>query len=217
MNFPTPDLSEGTSMNKQWRLARTPPQGMPSDGDFEWCESAIAQPDHGQMLTRTVYLSLDPYQWGRRRSGVEKPGEVCHGRTVAEVLESNLAGFSPGDFVFNTNGWQTHGLTGEDISVHGYMYPRKLDPGLAPISTAIGIMGMLGLTAYAGVYVQCQPKVGETVVVSAASGGVGQAAGQIAKLQGCRVVGIAGVKGQTTVHPLAVRNYVAQYRRDGPH
>jgi NADPH-dependent curcumin reductase len=145
-------------------------------------------------VTRTVYLSLDPYQWGRRRNRLEKPGEVCHGRTVSQVVESRLAGYAPGDYVFNTNGWQTHGLTGEGISVFGYMFPRKLDPALAPISTAVGILGMLGLTAYAGVYVQCRPRPGETVVVSAASGGVGQAAGQIAKILGCRVVGIAGVQ-----------------------
>lgn len=144
------------------------------------------------MLTRTIYLSLDPYQWGRRRSGTEKVGDVCHGRTVSQVVESRLSDYAPGDYVFNTNGWQRYGLTGEGVDVFGYMAPRKLDPAAAPISTAVGILGMLGLTAYAGVVVQCQPRPGETVVVSAASGGVGQAAGQIAKLRGCRVVGIAG-------------------------
>lgn len=149
-------------------------------------------PGPGQMLTRTIYLSLDPYQWGRRRGGVEKVGDVCHGRTVSQVLDSRLADYAPGDYVFNTNGWQCHGLSGRDVDVFGYMAPRKLDPAVAPISTAVGILGMLGLTAYAGVVVQCRPRAGETVVVSAASGGVGQAAGQIAKLHGCRVVGIAG-------------------------
>ena len=149
-------------------------------------------PGPGQMSTRTIYLSLDPYQWGRRRAGVEKVGEVCHGRTVSQVLDSRLADYAPGDYVFNTNGWQTHGLAGRGVDVFGYMAPRKLDPGVAPISTAVGILGMLGLTAYAGVVVQCRPRAQETVVVSAASGGVGQAAGQIAKLHGCRVVGIAG-------------------------
>jgi len=144
------------------------------------------------MLTRTIYLSLDPYQWGRRRRGVEAAGEICHGRTVSQVVESRVQGFAPGDFLFNTNGWQTYGLTGEGISTFGYMFPRKLDPSLAPISSAVGVMGMLGLTAYAGLYVQCAPQAGETVVISAASGGVGQVAGQLAKLRGCRVVGIAG-------------------------
>ena len=149
-------------------------------------------PGPNQMLTETLYLSMDPYQWGRRRSGTEVPGEVCHGRTVSRVLESQLDGYQAGDFVFNTNGWQSHGLTGEGISQFGYMVPRKLDPAQAPLSTAIGIMGMLGLTAYSGLMVQCQPRAGETVVVSAASGGVGQVAAQLAKLSGCRVVGIAG-------------------------
>jgi NADPH-dependent curcumin reductase CurA len=144
------------------------------------------------MLTRTIYLSLDPYQWGRRRQGVEVPGEVCHGRTVSRVLRSRLKGFDEGDLVFNTNGWQSHGLTGEDISVFGYMFPRKLDPSRAPISTAIGVMGMLGLTAYSGLIVQCQPRPGETVVVSAASGGVGQVVAQLGRIYGCRVVAIAG-------------------------
>lgn len=179
-------------MNPHWRLARTPPGGLPDGADFRWQEAPIPEPGPGQMLTRTIYLSLDPYQWGRRRSGLERPGEICHGRTVSEVVESYLEGYEPGDLVFNTNGWQTYGLTGDGVSVFGYMHPRRLDPTLAPISTAVGIMGMLGLTAYAGLVVQCRPEAGETVVVSAASGGVGQCAGQIARLLGCRVVGIAG-------------------------
>ena len=179
-------------MNRVWRLARRPPAGWPSAGDFVLGDEAIPEPAAGQVLTRTIYLSLDPYQWGRRRGGVEAVGEVCHGRTVSRVIQSRADEFQPGDYLFNTNGWQLFGLTGQDIDVFGYMFPRKLDPADAPISTAVGILGMLGLTAYAGVVVQCQPQPGETVVVSAASGGVGQAAGQIAKLRGCRVVGIAG-------------------------
>lgn len=179
-------------MNPHWVLARTPPEGWPVEADFAWRETPALSPGPGQMLTRTLYLSLDPYQWGRRRRGVEAPGEVCHGRTVSQVVESRMAGFEPGDYVFNTNGWQTYGLTGEGVSVFGYMFPRKLDPRAAPVSTAVGVLGMLGLTAYAGMYVQCAPRAGETVVVSAASGGVGQIAGQLAKLRGCRVVGVAG-------------------------
>ncbi len=179
-------------MNTQWLLARTPPDGLPVGDDFRLTETPIPSPGANQMLTRTIYLSLDPYQWGRRRSGLEAVGEVCHGRTVSQVVASNLTAYREGDFVFNTNGWQAYGRTGEGISVFTYMFPRKIDPALAPISTAVGVLGMLGLTAYAGMYVQCAPKVGETVVVSAASGGVGQIAGQIAKFLGCRVVGIAG-------------------------
>jgi NADPH-dependent curcumin reductase CurA len=139
-----------------------------------------------------VYLSLDPYQWGRRRSGVEAIGDVCHGRTVSQIVRNNGGVFQTGDFIFNTNGWQEYGLTGDGIDVFRYMFPRRIDPEVAPISTAVGILGMLGLTAYAGLQVQCAPQPGETVVVSAASGGVGQAAGQIARIKGCRVVGVAG-------------------------
>jgi NADPH-dependent curcumin reductase CurA len=90
---------------------------------------------------------------------------------VSQVLKSNLPDFAEGDFIFNTNGWSTHGLTGRGASIFNYMAPRKLDPSVAPISTAVGIMGMLGLTAYSGLVVQCQPRASETVVVSAASGG----------------------------------------------
>jgi NADPH-dependent curcumin reductase len=181
-------------MNQQWILARTPPGGLPTEADFKLVEAPMPDPGANQALTRTIYLSLDPYQWGRRRSGLEAVGEVCHGRTVAQVVKSNIPEYQDGDFVFNTNGWQSYGLMGEGISVFGYMYPRKLDPAQAPISTAVGIMGMLGLTAYAGMVLQCRPQAGETVVVSAASGGVGQIAGQLAKILGCRVVGIAGIQ-----------------------
>lgn len=181
-------------MNAQWVLARTPPEGLPTDEDFRRQEVQIPEPGADQMLTRTIYLSLDPYQWGRRRNGLETVGEVCHGRTVSQVVKSRVPEYREGDFIFNTNGWQMYGLTGEGISIFGYMFPRKLDLAQAPISTAVGIMGMLGLTAYSGMALQCQPRPGETVVVSAASGGVGQIAGQIAKILGCRVVGIAGVR-----------------------
>jgi NADPH-dependent curcumin reductase len=184
-------------MHRQWLLARTPPGGLPTDADFKLVEAPIPEPGAKQMLTRTIYLSLDPYQWGRRRSGLEAVGEVCHGRTVSQVVKSNLPGYQEGDFVFNTNGWQEYGLTGEGITVFEYMFPRKLDPAQAPISTAVGIMGMLGLTAYAGMVLQCQPHTAETVVVSAASGGVGQIAGQLAKIFGCQVVGIAGIKDKS--------------------
>ena len=181
-------------INAQWILARRPVDGAPVDDDFRMVETRIPEPGPNQMLTRTIYLSLDPYQWGRWRGASDPVGRVCHGRTVSQVLESNLDGYDAGDFIFNTNGWQEYGLTGEGISAFNYMFPRKLDPSIAPISTAVGVLGMLGLTAYSGLVLQCQPRSGETVVVSAASGGVGQVVGQIAKLLGCRVVGIAGIE-----------------------
>ncbi len=180
--------------NEQWRLARKPIAGWPQREDFSWHEAAMPEPAAGQALTRTVYLSLDPYQWGRRRSGTEKPGDVCHGRTVSQVVKSRHAQWQEGDYVFNTNGWQRFGLTGEGIDHFGYMHPRRIDPKVAPISTAVGVLGMLGLTAYSGLIVQCAPKAGETVVVSAASGGVGQVAGQLARISGCRVVGVTSTQ-----------------------
>jgi hypothetical protein len=103
-----------------------------------------------------------------------------------------MEGFAPGDLVFNTNGWAEYGLMGEGVVRPSYMIPRKLDPAQGSISQAVGVLGMLGLTAYAGMVLMADPKPGETAVVSAASGGVGQIAGQLARLRGARVVGIAG-------------------------
>ncbi|MFW6093715.1 MAG: NADP-dependent oxidoreductase [Pseudomonadota bacterium] len=179
-----------TEANQQWRLARVPPAGWPQPEDYAWHTAPAPQPDPGQALARTLYLSLDPYQWGRRRRGIERPGDVCHGRAVAQVVASRHAEYAEGDFVFTPLGWQRVGLTGDGIDHFGYMFPRRLDPAVAPISAAVGVLGMLGLTAYAGLIVQCDPRPGETVVVSAASGGVGQVVAQLARLKGCRVVGI---------------------------
>ena len=204
--------------NRQWRLARTPPEGWPTDGDFVLGSETAPVPGPGQALTRTLYLSLDPYQWGRRRGGVEQPGDICHGRTVSEVIHSRNDSFAEGDFIFNTNGWQEYGLTGEGISTFNYMVPRTLNPKLAPLSTAIGVLGMLGLTAWSGTVVQCKPRAGETLVVSAASGGVGQVVGQIGKLLGCRVVGIAGVskKCDYVTHDLGLDACVSHLSDDLP-
>ncbi len=202
-----------------WRLARTPPEGWPQPEDFSWKTEPVPRPAHGQVLTRTIYLSMDPYQWGRRRSGTESPHDVCHGRTVSQVIESRNGPFAEGDYIFNTNGWQEYGCTGTGINEFGYMHPRKLDRKAAPLSTAIGVMGMLGLTAYAGCYVQCQPRPGETVVISAASGGVGQVAGQIARIMGCRVVGIAGreEKCRYVIDELGFDDCVSHLSDDYPH
>jgi NADPH-dependent curcumin reductase len=179
-------------MNRYWTLAERPPPPWPGPNTFELREGAIPKPAEGQALTRTIYVSLDPYQWGYKRRGVEPEGAPCHARTVSQVVESRIAGLAPGDFVFNTNGWAEYGLMGEGVPRPGYMVPRKLDPADGRISQAVGVLGMLGLTAYAGMILQCDPKPGDTAVVSAASGGVGQIAGQLARIKGARVVGIAG-------------------------
>ena len=142
------------------------------------------------MLLRTLWLSLDPYMRGRMSDAPSyaKPveiGQVMEGRTVSEVVASNLDGFAPGDIVLSPHGWQTHAVSdGKGL--------RKIDPALAPVSTALGVLGMPGMTAYTGLLDIGQPQPGETVVVSAASGAVGSVVGQIAKLKGARAVGIAG-------------------------
>lgn len=179
-------------MNRFWTLAQRPPPPWPDANTFRLAEAPTPAPGPGQALTRTLYVSLDPYQWGYKRRGVEPEGAPCHARTVSQVVESRIPGLSAGDFVFNTNGWAEYGLMGEGVARPGYMVPRRLDPAVGPISYAVGVLGMLGLTAYAGMILQCEPQAGETVVVSAASGGVGQIAGQLAKARGARVVGIAG-------------------------
>ncbi len=179
-------------MNRYWTLSNKPLGGWPEADTFELREGPIPLPGPGQALTRTIYISLDPYQWGYKKRGVEAPGAPCHARTVAQVIESRMAGFAAGDLVFNINGWAEYGLMGEGVARPSYMIPRKLDPAQGRISQAVGVLGMLGLTAYAGMVLMCEPKPGETAVVSAASGGVGQIAGQLARLRGARVVGIAG-------------------------
>ena len=179
-------------MNRYWTLSDKPVAAWPEADTFDLREGPIPTPGDGQALTRTIYVSLDPYQWGYKKRGVEPAGAPCHARTVAQVVESRMDGFAAGDLVFDTNGWAEYGLMGEGVQRPSYMVPRKLDPARGRISQAVGVLGMLGLTAYAGMVLQGDPKPGETAVVSAASGGVGQIAGQLARLRGARVVGIAG-------------------------
>ncbi len=179
-------------MNRYWTLSGKPLGGWPEADTFELHDGPMPEPGPGQALTRTIYVSLDPYQWGYKKRGVEAPGAPCHARTVAQVVESRMDGFAAGDLVFNTNGWAEYGLMGEGVARPSYMIPRRLDPAQGRISQAVGVLGMLGLTAYAGMVLMADPKPGETAVVSAASGGVGQIAGQLARLRGARVVGIAG-------------------------
>ena len=177
------------SMNRQILLRRRP-SGMPEPGDFELVESPVPTPGEGEFLCRTIYLSLDPYMRGRISGGQSyaasvEPGQVIVGGTVGEVIESRHPGVAQGDLVLGYDGWQAYAVS-RGVGV------RKLDPEQAPISTALGVLGMPGMTAYVGLLDIGQPKPEETVVVSAASGAVGSAVGQIAKIKGCRAVGIAG-------------------------
>jgi NADPH-dependent curcumin reductase len=175
--------------NRQVLLAARP-SGEPTPDDFRLVQAEAPPPGPGQMLLRTIYLSLDPYMRGRMNAGrsYARPvevGEVMEGRGVAEVVESKLPGYQAGDVVFAPTGWQEYALSdGKEA--------RKLDASLGPASYALGVLGMPGLTAYAGLLTVGQPKPGETVVVAAASGAVGSLVGQIAKIKGCRAVGIAG-------------------------
>jgi NADPH-dependent curcumin reductase CurA len=183
-------------VNRFWTLSGAPIGAWPDETTFVLAQAPIPSPGPGQALTRTLYISLDPYQWAYKRRGVDAPGAPCHARTVSQVVESRMQGFAPGDLVFNTNGWSQYALMGEGVARPSYMVPRKLDPAVGRISQAVGVLGMLGLTAYAGMILMAEPKAAETVVVSAASGGVGQIAGQLARLKGARVVGVAGRKAK---------------------
>ncbi len=166
------------------------PDGEPGPEDFQMVETALPAPGHGEVLTRTIWLSIDPYMRGRL---YDRPsyapsvgiGETMTGETVGEVIASADPGFAPGDYVVGSRGWETHSLSkASDLT--------KLPASSAHLSAYLGVLGMPGTTAYSGLKDIGQPKAGETVVVSAASGPVGSVAGQLAKRAGCRVVGVAG-------------------------
>jgi hypothetical protein len=169
------------------------PEGAPRDGDFRLEEIAMPEPGAGELLCRTLYLSLDPYMRGRMSAAKSyaarvEVGELMVGGAVSEVLRSDLDDFQSGDIVFAYSGWQDY-WTSDLGSTQGL---RKVDPALAPISTALGVLGMPGMTAYTGLYNIGQPRAGETLVVAAAAGPVGSLVGQIAKIEGLRAVGVAG-------------------------
>ena len=175
--------------NPQVRLASRP-EGRPSPANFTITSGPVPQPRDGQVLIRTQYLSLDPYMRGRMSDAPSyappaKVGGVMPGGTVGEVVTSRDPGLSPGDVVLAYTGWQRYGVQ-QAAAV------RKLDPAAAPVTTALGVLGMPGFTAYAGLVKIGRPRAGETVVVAAASGPVGATVGQLAKISGCRAVGIAG-------------------------
>jgi NADPH-dependent curcumin reductase CurA len=166
------------------------PSGEPGPEHFEIVSGPVPQPGAGQVLTRTIWLSIDPYMRGRLReqqtyAAPVMPGEVMTGETIGEVIASGDPGFAVGDIVGGARGWQSHCL-----SAAASLY--KVARGSAPLSAYLGVLGMPGTTAYSGMKDIGQPKAGETVVISAASGAVGSVAGQLAKRAGARVIGVAG-------------------------
>ncbi len=166
------------------------PKGYPRNEDFLVIESEIPKVKEGELLVKIDWLSLDPYMRGRMNDvksyapSVEV-GEVMVGGAVGTIIESRTSLFSTGEIVEGSFGWQSYALS-NGVGL------RKINPELGPIQSSIGVLGMPGLTAYFGLLDVCQPIAGDTVVVSAASGAVGQIAGQIAKIMGCRVIGTAG-------------------------
>lgn len=173
----------------QITLARRP-VGEPTDDTYEVRRVELPALEEGQLLLRVVYLSLDPYMRGRMSDAPSYAapvgiGDVMVGGTVCVVEESRHPEWAPGDVALSYSGWQTRAISdGTGL--------RRLDPERAPISTALGVMGMPGFTAYAGLLEIGRPQPGETVVVAAATGPVGSAVGQIARARGARAVGIAG-------------------------
>ncbi len=166
------------------------PSGVPVPDNFRLERAAAPEPGEGELLLQILYLSLDPYMRGRMDdaksySAPVAIGGVMEGGTVARVVSSRNSNFAPGDIVLSHSGWQLYATSNGDGL-------RKLDPAQAPVTTALGVLGMPGFTAYAGLRNIGKPKPGETVVVAAASGAVGSVVGQIAKLRGARAVGIAG-------------------------
>ena len=178
-----------TTLNKQVLLAGRP-KGAVTEENFRFVEVPIGKPGPGEVLVRNEWLSLDPYMRGRMSDAKSyaksvEIGEVMVGQTVGEVVESNDSRFKQGDKVLTPLGWQLYGIVGAgDLT--------RIDTKRAPASYYLGILGMPGMTAWFGLFEIGQPKPGETVVVSAASGAVGSVVGQLAKIKGCRVVGIAG-------------------------
>jgi hypothetical protein len=175
-------------VNRQVRL-KSRPIGAPTASNFDIVDAPMPSLREGEVLRRTLFLSLDPYMRGRMSDepSYAAPvaiGDPMGGHTVSEVIESRNPSFAPGDVVAGYDGWQQYGVSGGREL-------RKLDADL-PVTTALHVLGMPGMTAYVGLLDIGQPKAGETVVVSAASGAVGSVVGQLAKVKGCRAVGIAG-------------------------
>ena len=180
-------------INQRFVLASRP-AGMPAPENFRLESVPVPEPGEGQIKVRVLYLSVDPYMRGRIKDAASyaapiEIGGMMTGGGVGRVIASRHPRFAVGDIVAGDTGWQTHCLT----DGAGF---RKVDPTLAPISTSLGVLGMPGLTAYFGLLDLGKPKAGETILVSGAAGAVGSLVGQIAKIQGCRAVGVAGADDQ---------------------
>ena len=178
--------------NKQIHLVSRP-EGEPSADNFRMVDAALGDPQEGQVLVRHRFLSLDPYMRGRMNDAKnyaqpQPLDQVMQGGTVGEVVASKHPGYAKGDAVVGMGGWQQYAMV--DAGVPGAL--RKVDTSRIPISAYLGSVGMPGVTAWYGLLKICQPKEGQTIVVSAASGAVGSVVGQLAKSRGCRAVGIAG-------------------------
>lgn len=178
-----------TALHRRMALRRRP-AGEPSVSDFEMLEGPVPTPGPGEVLTRTLWLSVDPYMRGRLwdRASYAAPvqiGETMTGENIGEVIVSHDPAFAPGDIVVGARGWQSHAISAGAALA-------KVPRDAAPLQAYLGVLGMPGTTAYSGMKDIGQVKPGETVVISAASGAVGSVAGQIAKRAGARVVGIAG-------------------------
>jgi NADPH-dependent curcumin reductase CurA len=187
-------MTDISSLTNTRVVLKSRPMGMPTDENFDIQLIPVSAPGSDEMLLRTLWLSLDPYMRGRMsdRKSYAKPleiGDVITGGVVCQVVDSNIDDYPVGTIVSGMYGWQSYALARADDN-----RLFKIDADLAPISTAVGVTGMPGQTAYFGLLRVGQPKAGETVVVSAASGAVGSVVGQIAKIEGCFAIGIAGGK-----------------------
>jgi NADPH-dependent curcumin reductase CurA len=173
---------------------------MPSEDNFKIVDAEMPRPAEGEVLLKTLYLSVDPYMRGRMNEGKSyvapfELNEVITGGVVGEVVESRSGNFQTGDIVAGYLGWELYSVAKGDEGMPNLL--RKIDPALAPVTTALGILGIPGLTAYFGLLDIGRPVAGETVVVSGAAGAVGMVVCQLAKIKGCRVVGIAGSDEKT--------------------
>jgi NADPH-dependent curcumin reductase CurA len=184
-------------MNNKQILLVSRPTGEPTTANFKLVESPVPDVKDGQVLVRHHYLSLDPYMRGRMGTAKsyaqpQPLDQVMIGGTVGEVVESRHAGYKAGDKVVGMGGWQQYSVV--DVSARGML--RKVDISRVPLPAYLGAVGMPGITAWYGLTKICEATAGQTITVSAASGAVGSVVGQLAKVRGCRAVGIAGGKAK---------------------